>query len=538
MNPFGSPSESIPPPPIPPPPQHETPPYPSSSHFIQSSSPPLRPPSTIYGGLSHTTYEIPPPLSFHDNSGHPSAKGKNCNPCNKVPWIPINTGFSHSGDVTAPQLSELPIGDYPPPRNGEASYDAHYAASQGSVASSFSSVSPSFSGQDGSFVGPSSNPHLYAGALPPLYNAGDFNYPVQTGRDGSTDYLAQPSGSANNALTGNGSNFNGGQSTYPFPSNPSSPGGVYQELGYNNAGTSNGGFSHFPAHNDLSSSGTQMAQQGYENTAIHQNSPDSANHQTSFGSSVILNQQLSGAPNNGVFYDVTGPNAPLDNFLDNSSQIDQNPPNSYGISGFERNNYEHRYNDLSIAKDSHASSSAPDGSSAKIENSIHYQQSLLLDFTHKGESRTDSSPIPTSNVIAHFESVGTTLAPGNFGTRQGDTSTESYFSANHAPTITPPRESKIDIDVKQNIGSDSKTLRSQDVSYIPPSGQAGFLWSDVPSTTSHDTETNLFWNPTAKSYDDVEAEEVSNQNVDSKNTTFANEEGAKRNKKVTQLFLE
>nr|XP_012228864.1 PREDICTED: uncharacterized protein LOC105675934 [Linepithema humile] len=542
LNPFSSPSEPQLTEVVPPPPQQRIPP---SSMFFQPPSSPFGPPSTVYGGPSPTAYEKPPPLSpissVNDNSGYPPSTGKSCNSCNKVPWTPVNGGSHSGGDVSAPSpplLPELPSlnGDYPPSRNVETTYDAHYAASHNVRAPGFSSASPSFPGQDGPFVGPSSNPHLYTGALPPLFNAGDFNYPVAS-PSGSTD------DGANNGLTGNN-----GQSVYPVPSSPS--GGVYQELEYNNAGTSNGGFNNFAAHNDLSSSGTQVShghvdplpnKQGYENTATHQSSPDFINQQTSFGSADILNQQPSAAPNNGVFYDVTGPNAPLGDFLDNSSQINQNLPSSYGISGFGQipNNYEHRYNNLpTVAKDSHASSTASDGSSAKIEKSIHhFEQSPLLDFTRKGESRTDSSSIPpASNVVAHFESTkiaATTLAPGNFGTRQGSTSTESYFSANHVQTIMPSAKSKINNNV--NSGSDSTNLRGQDVSYIPPSGQAGFLWSNtLHSTIPHVTERDPFWNPTAKSYDDV-AEEILNENVNSKDTTLS-QEGAKRNKKVQVII--
>lgn len=553
LNPFASRSEPKLTEVVPPPPQHETPPYSPTSNFIALSSPPLGPPSTLYGGPSPTAYEQPPPPppSYNDNSGYPSSRGKSCNPCNKVPWMPIDGGSSYSGDVGAPsppQLPELPSlnGDYPPPRNGEVPYDAHYAGSQNIGTPGFSSASSSFSGRDGSFAGPLSNPHLSSGPLPPLFNAGDFHYPAQTVPNGNTEDFAPPSSidDANNAFTGSGSSFNGGYNGQSVdPSSPSSSGGVYHELGYDNAGASDGGFNNFAAHNDLSSSGTQVShghvgplpsKQGYDNTAIYQSSPDSITRQTSFGDSSVLNQQPTGTSNNGVFYDVTGPNAPLGDFLDNSSQIDQNLPSSHGISEFERIPNEHRYNLPTVAEDSRASSSVSDASSdAKIENSVS-QQSPLLDFTRKGESRTDSSSIPpTSNVVVHFESTkiaGTTLAPGNFGARRGGASTESHF---------PEGKSKIDDSVKkQNSGSDSTgALRGQNVSYIPPTGQTGLFWSNIlHSTTSRIAERDPFWGPTAKSYDDVE-EEILNQNVDSKDTTFANQEGAKRNKKVTgKLF--
>ncbi|KAM0731979.1 hypothetical protein ACS0PU_001521 [Formica fusca] len=566
FNPFGSSSNTpaLSPPPPPPPPQlpHTETAYPPSN-FIPPSAP-----GEIYGGSSPAIYDRPPPpsSSLNNHPGYPSSnKAKNCNPCNKVPWMPIQHGdYSHSGDASfalpppppPPQLSPSLNGEYLPPRNHEVPYDAHHAASQEVRAPDFSFAPPLPSGQDGSFISPLPNPHLYPGAMPPLFKAEDFNHPVQAVPNSNSEYLdAPPSPSSvfgDVRSAGNGSfpstaqlNFNGETVVHPDFSN-SNPGVRHQELGYtnsdvNNPGVSNGWFEHFngqnySAHRDLSPSGTQVShghsdlipdQQRFENTET-QSSLDSISHQTLFGNSGVL--------------------------------IDQNPPSSYGISGLDRipGNLEHQYNDLSssanVVEDSRAPLRVTDGSSGKIEDSIHFEESLLLDFTHKDESRTDSSSIPpTSNAFTdstNIETAGTTLTLDDeiFETRHDITTTESYLSTDRFQTInfvTSSEESKINDSATQNSNgglNDHKALRGQDVSYIPPSDQVGYLWSSVVSTTSRNTESGGLWNTlnsVLNPYDDV-AEETLNQNFNVKskdmNKTSTKQQDAKRNKQV-QLII-
>ncbi|CAL1675704.1 unnamed protein product [Lasius platythorax] len=554
FNPFGSGTSSNPPSLSPPPPSsplHAETSYPPSPKFIP-------PPATIHGGPSPATYDIPPPPSSFPNNhpGYPpSDKAKNCNSCNKAPWIPMQHGeFSHPGDASfvppspppppPPQLSSSLNNEYLPPRNLEIPYDAHHAASQEVRAPDFSFASSlPTGGHDGTFISPLPNPHLYSGAMPPLFKAVDFNYPGDNNSEIS-EYLAPPPPSpsfvsGDVAFTGNASfpdtaelGFNGGTSVYPDFSSYSDRGVVHQELGYTN---SDFNAQNHDAHGDLSPSGTQVSQghsdvipdkDRFENTATG-SSLDSVSHQTSFGNSGVL--------------------------------IDQNPP-SYGISGHDRipGNLEHQYNDLSssanVAEDSRAPLRVTDGSSAKIEDSIHFEESLLLDFTHKGESRTDSSSLPpTSNAFTdstNTETARTTLAPDDeiFGTRHDTTTTESHLSTDRFQTInfvTPSEESKInDSATRDSNGSlhDHKALRGQDVSYIPPSDQVGYLWSSVLSTTSRNTESGGLWdtlNSVLNPYDDL-AEETLNENFDVKskdaNKTSTKQQGAKRNKKV-QLII-
>lgn len=169
--------------------------------------------------------------------------------------------------------------------------------------------------------------------------------------------------------------------------------------------------------------------------------------------------QLSGVSNTGEHY-VTGPSGSLGDFPDNVSQVEQIPLSSYGISGFNQEPSNHRHNDLSsnanIAKGSYAPSNE---SSGKIADSINFEESPVLDFTSKDESRTHTSPIPsTSNAFADFESdeiAGTTVAPGDeiFGRHQGIASTESPFFAIYG-TDNLGRESKINNSATQDYYED------------------------------------------------------------------------------------
>ncbi|XP_050446338.1 uncharacterized protein LOC126848965 [Cataglyphis hispanica] len=561
FNPFGSSSKtSLSPPPPPPPPQipHTETAYSPSPKFIPPSAP-----TEIYGGPSPAIYDRPPPpsSSLNNHPGYPSSdKGKNCNPCNKVPWMPIqHDEYSHSGDASfalpppppPSQLSPSLNGEYLPPRNREIPYDAHHAASQEVRAPDFS-LPPLLSGQDGS-LSPLSNPHLYPGAMPPLFKPQNFSY-LRGVPNSDLDYLDTPPSPVFRDVISTGKNsfsstaelnFNGEALVHPDFSNSDS-GFRHQELGYTNSdvsnpGVSNGWFEHFntenySAHGDLSPSGTQVShghsdlipdQQRFENIAT-QSSLDSINHQTSFGNSGVL--------------------------------IDQNPPSSYGISSLDRipDNLEHQYNDLSssanVVEDSRAPLRATDGSSGKIEDSIHFEESLLLDFTNKDESRTDLSSIAdrplTSNAFADStETAGRTLTFGDeiYETRHDINTTESHLSKDHLQTInfvTPSEESKINDSATQDSNGDlrdHKTFRGQDISYIPPSDQVGYLWSSVISTTSRNTERGGLLNTlnsVLNSYDDV-AKETLNQNfgVKSKDTNKTSTEQNEKKSKQIRIII-
>lgn len=475
---------------------------PPSPKFVQQPPPTPLSSANIYSDSSLPAYDRPPPPppppAFNNRPEYPPAqvKIKTCNSCNKIPWVPIQHGdVSHSGDASyvSPSSISPPNGGYLPLNNHEVAHDAHHAASQQVRAPDFSFVSPlpTATGQNVPLIGSLPNPHLYVGSrpIPPLFKPTDFNYPVHTTVRGNSKYLGTPSSS----ISGN-----------------------------------------HAVQNDLSSSGTQvsnghtnpaLSKQEFENIATHQGSINPTNHQIHYDSSSALNHQPSGLSNNEGFYDVTGPSGSLSNFLNNSSPIDQS---SYGISSFDRipNSYENRYNDLSsvdnIAKDSLHASLQTSGSPTTITDSIHFEESPLLDLTHKGESLTGSSSIPsTSNALADFnESVGTTLAPD-----------DEIFRAHQDITSI-----KINGSVTQNSNRDlygSKPLQEQELAYIPLSSQTEFVWPNVLSTTLGPTDRESFLSSLeVKPYEDVR-EEASNENVNSKYTNQAvQQQNVKRNKQV------
>ncbi|KAL0121785.1 hypothetical protein PUN28_006922 [Cardiocondyla obscurior] len=373
LNPFGS---SQPSPPPPPPPPHLKTPYPPQIHLD------ALPAATTYNGPPPIDYEKPPlpafPVNDHSAGYLPPPTTKNCNPCNKVPWTPMQQELPHPTEASyapPPLLVDSQFnGGYPP----RVPQDVYHAASQEVRIPDFSYSTP---------VNPLPNPHLYPGAMPPLFKAEYFN---------------------------------------PPPAIPDDPGlpdhsgaGIvsYQEPGFINLDANNGELEHFPknhADNDLFSSGTQVSH-GHTNFV-----PDKPGFEGGEGS--IANHQFLNVFNNGEFYDTTG--------LNGSSQ--SIPPDlpSYGISDLDRlpNNYNYKHNDQSSSGNVIEGSRVPSHTSdrSKIEESINFEESPLLDFTHKGESRTHSSSIPpTSNAFVDYENteiLRTTAVPNDeiFRTQQDD----------------------------------------------------------------------------------------------------------------------
>ncbi|XP_032664224.1 uncharacterized protein LOC116840952 [Odontomachus brunneus] len=604
LNPFNYVSASPPPLPPPPPPRLEA--HPPQPRYIQPPPPPPPPPpisgSSGYGDSSPPIYDRPPLPPIFNN--HPQYRApKNCNPCNKVPWIPVNGEASHhSADasfVSPPSLPPLQpppsSGSYLPPSNPIV-HDAYHAASQEIRAPDLSFALPlPTAAQNVPLLNPLPNPQLYPGATPPLFKATDFNYNplIQPTLGGVPEYLNAPPLSGSDPLTGNGifpsaveSGSNNGHiepSIYPNnPSTHSNLGVVHQGLGYTGIGVSNSGLEHphvqyHGGHGDLSSSGTQVSHghadpvlgaQGFENTATHhQGSLDVVSHQASFGSSAVADHQSLGALNNGGFH-IAGSNVlEPDGFLDNSSQIAPNLPSSYGISGLDRpsDNYQHQYNDLfssgSVVTDSHAPSRATDGSPAKIEDPIHFEESPLLDLTHKGESRTHSSSIPpTSNALTDLnESVetggATTLAPGveHFRTHSGIPAlTESRFPADDVLKTFESLESleksnAIDDSASSQLVNDAHRSpadpQEQKVSYFQSltHNLAGYFRPDVTSTTTRSTERGSLWDSLVNVYDNVPEHQIDqsgeNVDVDLEDTNLhTSSQSPKRNKKVQVII--
>jgi len=564
LNPFGgSPSPSSPP-------LQSEAPYPPSSKFIQPPPPlPPLPGPMIYNEPSPPVYDKPPlPSASLNNPTHVLAnKAKSCNPCNKVPWTPIhkNEIGNLKDDISfasAAQSSSL-NGGYLPPAN----HDVHQAASQEvRTPDFFSEPSLLVNEQDGPLIDPLSNPHLYPGAIPPLFKAESFNHPVKTSFNENSRY---PDASASGPFAGNGSFLHAeptldsgyGQSVHPKPSSQSSFAAVHQEFGYaspdanyHNLGVQN-------AHGaDLSSSSIRESkghinsvsdQYGLEAIAIRQDSRHIIDHQTPLGDSIVSDHQPSAMFNSERFYGATGSSGPLSDLSDNSSQIDQSPPSSYDISDLDRvpNNFGHEENDLlpsgNLVENSHAPFRADSSASpVKIEDTVHFEESPLLDFTRKGESRTDSSSIPP-NAIADFQSaeiVGTTLPPADelFGTRQAIASLESMDNVQIVNSFTSSDVLKVNDSVMQDFNGNlqhPKISPGKDVSYISPSDHAGYLWP-ILSTTMKDAERESFWGIPIKSYDNTAQETSKNviTNLYDVNKTSARQ-GVKRNKQVRYKII-
>ncbi|XP_024893810.1 uncharacterized protein LOC112468728 isoform X1 [Temnothorax curvispinosus] len=164
-------------------PFYSPPPLPSP---LSLESAPL--PAATYNSPSVSIYETPPPSSINGNSEYSaSTNTKNCNPCNKEPWMPLKQ------DEPA-RLTYPSNGGYPP-RNPEAPYDVHSAASQEIRTPDFS-YAPPLPGQE-SIISPLPNPHLYLGVMPPLFKPENFNKPEQVA-PGSTVSFPDTTGSTSN----------------------------------------------------------------------------------------------------------------------------------------------------------------------------------------------------------------------------------------------------------------------------------------------------------------------------------------------------
>ncbi|XP_071558608.1 uncharacterized protein [Temnothorax nylanderi] len=389
---------------------------------IFSTSPPPLPsplplesaplPAATYNSPSVSIYETPPPSSINGNSGYPaSTNTKNCNPCNKEPWMPIKQG-------EPAHLTDASNGGYPP-RNPEAPWDVHYAASQEIRIPDFS-YAPQLPGQDSSFISPLPIPHLYPGAMPPLFLPEDFNKPVQVA-PGSTVSFPDTTESTSNG----GSVYEGVISQEPEYISP-----------------------------DLLSSSSQV---------------------TKGNINPILDEQ--------------------------------------GLEGTSAGSLD-SVNHLPVS----------DGSSGKIGDTIFIEESPLIDFTHKNESRTQSSSIPsTSNVFAGFENVETAVASVDeiFGPRQ-DTSTESHSYTDYYEILDPvPNESKIT----------NSTPQKED---IPPSDKVESLW-DIFATPSTGTVREPIRNSMLNPDDDI-MEDILHDNINVNLNGTSGQQDRKRNPQV-QLII-
>lgn len=163
LNPFGSGSSSQPRPKVP--------------RFIQPTPLPPESSATFYNP-SPVDYEKPPlpPSPVNDPSRYSAQlKTKNCNPCDKTPWMPIQQDkltYLEETSYAPSRGKSLPNNEYLPSGNREVLHDVHFAASQEVRAPDYSFATPN----EQDFNVPVPGPHLYPGAIPPLFEPEkDFN---------------------------------------------------------------------------------------------------------------------------------------------------------------------------------------------------------------------------------------------------------------------------------------------------------------------------------------------------------------------------
>ncbi|XP_011692216.1 PREDICTED: uncharacterized protein LOC105452631 isoform X2 [Wasmannia auropunctata] len=476
----------------PPPPPPLRPPRQSGAPYPQYIQPPPLPPVT-YNGPPPVDYEKPPlPLpSANDHSGYPAPiKARSCNSCNKVPWMPIqHDELAHPGDASyGPPPLESPGGEHRLPKTHEIPPDPYHAASQEIRVPDFSFAQPG--GQDGSFIPPIPYPQLFLGTVPPLHEAQDFNAPVinpQVPPDGNSGYNLPPPPvfPENGAPIDNGSYMN-----VPGP-------------------TFNNGHNGPPMYPDPSNLGVGAV------PPVYSGPPDQGVGAVPpmysgppYQGVGAVPPVYSGPPNFNVPQELGYTNPGGDMTGTNGSpggQINQNPP-SYGTSDFAQvpNNYNpvpqdnYPSSSANVAEGSYAPLHTLDGSSGTNGDSIHFEQSPSLDFTHRDESWTHSSSIPsTSNVFTGFQSpeiAGTTVAPGNeiFGMHQGVAPAESHPPTNYFNTFDNVAK-ETNIHNNANRGIDGESNNNGDITQ-PYDNVTEETFSDVnvnyPDQTSEQQNAN------------------------------------------------
>ncbi|KAK9302692.1 hypothetical protein QLX08_005413 [Tetragonisca angustula] len=555
---------------------------PSAQHSSLSLAPSFNvhsaPPFRLPPGPSLQVHN--PSATFHDmQRGFPSPKnsrglyispnkGKHCNLCNKIPWIPMQGDGHHSEKYPSPQ--QLSNGYLPPSNQGN--HDAQYAASHEIRISELSQI---FVGQT-----PFNNvlPHsaLHSDSVPPLYKTELFKNPSAIENLG---HLKSPPLSVTSLAN-------------QEHKNPE-----INDEHYNTNG-----------NDDLRSIGTEV-NQGHVN-AISQSheieiNKEPANHKESFGSSIpdtqfpvsetsfnnfpILKQENDGVLNKPVYhnqgilnsfgssnYESPNQNEYHEPFNSNSGSNtnlnylppDLNPSASFGTSTFhnqESDSLNYQYSDDlspsgSVVKNSQVTTQPSVSSLAPKRESIHFEESPLLDLTRKGDSQTETQW--TTSTSAHTD-IGdnTTKTTTDYNLETDNIffedssnfvrSTESYSSSdiqNINSVFGPPTSTTADFsNVNQRVEPSTSNrgyANQQDVSYIPPSGQPGYLWPSLLINTSnlknessknHGSLNHLAqWNNSFSG--DINSEKQ--DDVDSKDTrdTLQRQQNIKRNKQVQVII--
>lgn len=547
---------------------------PSTQHSSLSLAPSFNvhsaPPFRLPPGPSLQVHN--PSATFHDTQRDiPPNKGKHCNLCNKIPWIPMQGDGHYSEKYLSPQQ---PSNGYLPPSN-QGNHDVQYAATDEIRISDLSQILVE--------QNPFNNvlPHsvLHSDSVSPLYKTELFKNPSVIENLG---HLKPP----------------------PLPvtlANQEHKNPEIKDEHYNTNG-----------NDDLKSIGTEV-NQGHigtisqnheieinEESADHKESFDSSSipytqfpvFETSFNNFPILKQENDGVLNKPAYHnqDIFNSFGSLNHEFPNQNEYhepfnsnsspntnlnylppDLNPSASFGTSTFHNQesdilNYQYS-DDLSpsdsVVKDSQVTTQLSLVSSlAPRRQPIHFEESPLLDLTKKGDSQTEVQWTTSTSGYTDIGDISDNTAKtttdynleiDNIFFEDSSNfvrSTESYSSSdiqNINSVFEPSTSTTVDFsNVNQRVEPSTNNrgyTNQQDVSYIPPSGQLGYLWPSLLNTSNlkNDSSKNhgslnhlAQWNNSFPG--DINSEKQ--DDIDSKDTkdTLQRQQNIKRNKQVQVII--
>ncbi|KAI4503786.1 hypothetical protein M0802_001189 [Mischocyttarus mexicanus] len=565
FNPFTSGTSVETPQPLPPPP-----PPPETLHppkFLQSHIPPLPPsgpppqPSSpsgfplgtlqVYNAPIPPVFDRPPlvqPPSPSDvyNKLKPQVKDKNCNPCNKAPWLPMNYQ-----------------GTYLPPHN----QGLIAAASQEVKVPNFFYAPPLIPEHNVPPVGPLPNPHLYPGPIPPLFKAELFdytsqpNYPVK----GNLQHREIPvsgviESSTQLPLISIYQNNNSGDKNLGIPQEGQTIFESHQisdsRLSQNDFG--NQGYSHSNSQNggiqiDSFSSASHENQQGsvvYPNlnqendpTLIKQHLDNPRINQFSELPNISGNFEQTNFGNNQQFVDSSGLDFQRTDQTLSPSGIG-NDPYVFGNTGSGQQSYNgDASSNIGTVKDSHASGT--DGFS-NVENPIYFEQSPLTDLTKTSESRTDSPSISSSSSsFVDIDEKINTQTPTDYESSSNSFQLQEEInrlallggnSNNSFPNYSTENTEITDLFGINQINEQkwknnkattltNESLENFDTSFVPPQLQSADSWLVVLSTTMRTIQ------------DETLLDNLGNNNKDKNRQNHSLQQyGGKRNKQVQVII--
>nr|XP_033330761.1 uncharacterized protein LOC117222873 [Megalopta genalis] len=482
--PAGPPSDLPLYPPLNPPPGHPGPAFtpPLNTHPVLPLSSPPGQPAPLYK---------PPPAALHEPKHYlppQQPKGKSCNPCNKVPWIPMQ-GSEHQPNQYPP--APQPSNGYLPPSN-HGSHDAQYAASHDIRVPDFPRVQAQQNGQAGA-IAPVQNPLLQPNPVPPLYSAEHFGQPS---RNPPTEgFGLEPPPIPSSVLEGHFSDIgNHDQTSSGTQINQDRANVVPQSHG---AGIDNGLNEH-AASFGASDLDNQSVIYG---TPVDQGYPEPLNHGASiqdnpvasFGSSDLGHEEDHGfaSQNGDVYRESFEPNPGHDagaHYLGPDLG-----PTSFDGARFGNQaagNLNYQYSDdlspsSSVVKDTRADATTKN-------ESIYVEQSPLLDLTKESENRgeaqwqsqitTDGNALEPTTTY-HFDAINTFLDnSSSFGGL-----TDSYGSSNHQDVDVYGQSTPSTLGLSENnegrytetatVGS--QFTNQQDVLHAATSGQSGYVWTSL-----------------------------------------------------------